>query len=75
VIGGAGVSAGGGGRSARAVWVLSRWLGARGLAVAELDPERVEDFLDARRAAGYRSYVAGWSVRLPLDYLIGIGAH
>src|ERR1700733_11935699 len=53
---------------------LSRWLGARGLPVAELDPERVEEFLDARRAAGYRSYVASSSVRLPLDYLIGIGA-
>jgi integrase/recombinase XerD len=52
---------------------LSRWLGARGLPVAELDPERVEEFLDDRRAAGYRSYVAASSVRLPLDYLIGIG--
>jgi hypothetical protein len=29
--------------------------------------------LDARRAAGYRSYVAASSVRLPLEYLIGIG--
>ena len=52
---------------------LSRWLEARGLPVAELDPGRVEEFLDARRAAGYRSYVAASSVRLPLDYLIGIG--
>ncbi len=51
---------------------LSRWLDARGLPVAELDPERVEDFVDARRAAGYRSYVAASSVRLPLEYLIGI---
>jgi len=52
---------------------LSRWLDARGLPVAELGPERVEEFLDARRAAGYRSYVASSSVRLPLAYLIGIG--
>jgi integrase/recombinase XerD len=52
---------------------LSRWLGARGLPVAELDPERVEEFLASRRAAGYRSYVAASSVRLPLEYLIGIG--
>ena len=29
--------------------------------------------MDARRAAGYRSYVAASSVRLPLDYLIAIG--
>jgi len=48
-------------------------LDARELPVAELDPERVEAFLDARRAAGYRSYVAASSVRLPLDYLIAIG--
>jgi site-specific recombinase XerD len=52
---------------------LSRWLGARGLLVADLDRERMKEFLDARRAAGYRSYVAASSVRLPLDYLIGIG--
>jgi hypothetical protein len=43
------------------------------LPVAELDPERLEEFLDARRAAGYRSYVAASSVRLPLAYLIGVG--
>jgi integrase/recombinase XerD len=52
---------------------LSRWLRARGLPVTELDPGRVEEFLDARRAAGYRSFVAASSVRLPLDYLMGIG--
>jgi site-specific recombinase XerC len=39
-----------------------------------LDPGRVQEFLDARRAAGYRSFVAGSSVRLPLEFLIGIGA-
>ena len=52
---------------------LSRWLAARGLPVAELDPGRVEEFLDARCAAGCRSYVAASSLRLPLEYLIGIG--
>jgi site-specific recombinase XerD len=51
---------------------LSRWLRARRLPVAELDPERVEEFLDARRGAGYRSYVASSSLRLPLEYLIGV---
>jgi integrase/recombinase XerD len=50
---------------------LSRWLEARGLPVAELGPGRVEEFLDARRAVGYRSYVAASSVRLPLEFLIG----
>jgi integrase/recombinase XerD len=52
---------------------LSRWLGARGVPVADLDLKRAEEFLDARRAAGYRSYLAASSVRLPLEYLIGIG--
>jgi hypothetical protein len=52
---------------------LSRWLEARGLPAAELGPGRVEEFLAARRAAGYRSYVAASSVRVPLEYLIGIG--
>ena len=51
---------------------LSRWLVARGLPIAELGPELVEEFLGARRAAGYRSNVAASSVRLPLEYLIGI---
>jgi hypothetical protein len=38
-----------------------------------LDPERVEEFLDAPPAAGYRSYVTASSMRLALEYLIGIG--
>jgi integrase/recombinase XerD len=52
---------------------LSRWLDSRGLPVAELDRAREQEFLDARRAAGYRSYVASSSVRLPVEYLVGIG--
>lgn len=52
---------------------LGHWLRGRGLPVAELDPESLEEFLDARRGAGYRSYVATSSVRLPLEYLVGIG--
>jgi hypothetical protein len=49
---------------------LSRWLGTHRLPVADLDPGQVEEFLDARRAAGYRSYtvrqkgmVALWAAR------------
>src|SRR5260370_21468123 len=32
---------------------LSRWLDTRGLGAADLTPGRVEEFLQARRAAGY----------------------
>jgi hypothetical protein len=39
----------------------------------EVDAGRMEEFLDARRGAGYRSFVAASSMRLPLEYLIGIG--
>ena len=52
---------------------LSRWLGTHRLPVAELDAAKGEEFLDARRAAGYRSFVAASSVRLPLKHLTGIG--
>jgi integrase/recombinase XerD len=52
---------------------LSRWLGTHRLPVADLDPGQVEEFLDDRRAAGYRSYVASSSVRLPNAHLLGIG--
>jgi integrase/recombinase XerD len=52
---------------------LSRWLGTHKATVADLDPGRVVAFLDARRAAGCRSFVAASSLRLPLEYLIGIG--
>ena len=33
---------------------LSRWLAGEGLVAGDLTPVRVEDFLRARRAAGYR---------------------
>ncbi len=39
---------------------LSRWLGANHLTVADLSTERIAEFLDQRRRAGYTS---GWSVR------------
>ena len=51
---------------------LSRWLDAEGLLVAELGPERVEEFLAARRATG-SGRVASVGLRLPLEYLSEIG--
>jgi integrase/recombinase XerD len=55
---------------------LSRWLEREGLATDRLSPERVEQFVAARRAAGYRTWVSSLSMRLPLAFLgeIGVGA-
>ena len=61
---------------AKRVWQLehlSRWLEQEGLAARELTPERVEQFLAARRAAGYVTWVSSRSVALPLEYLRGLG--
>lgn len=52
---------------------LSRWLEAEGLAPGELTPARVDEFLEARRARGYRTWVSPRSMVLPLDYLREIG--
>ncbi len=54
------------------LWLLdhvSRWLEGEGLAPGELTPQRVEQFLDARHAAGYQTWVSPRSMALLLDYL------
>ena len=38
--------------------LLSRWLEREGLSPGELTPERVEEFLAARRAAGYSTWLS-----------------
>ena len=48
---------------------LSRWLDRKGLRVDQLTPARQEQFLAARRAAGYRTWVSARSLRVPLAYL------
>jgi len=48
---------------------LSRWLDREGLRVDQLTPARQEQFLAARRAAGYRTWVSARSLRVPLAYL------
>jgi site-specific recombinase XerD len=53
---------------------LSRWLDGRGLAAGELTPERAGEFLEARRAAGYRTWISPRSMVLPLGYLRAVGA-
>jgi integrase/recombinase XerD len=52
---------------------LGRWLEAEGLSVGELDRQRAERFVVARRAAGYRTWVASSGVSLPLAFLIDLG--
>lgn len=53
--------------------LLSRWLEREGLRPDELTSEWVERFLDARRSAGYSTWVSARSVALPLAYLGELG--
>jgi site-specific recombinase XerD len=53
---------------------LSRWLEAEGVVPGGLAPARVDEFLEARRARGYRSWVSPRSMVLPLGYLRAVGA-
>ncbi len=48
---------------------LSRWLEREGLGADELTPGRAEQFLRARREAGYVTWVSSRSMALPLEYL------
>jgi integrase/recombinase XerD len=52
---------------------VSRWLEAKGLPVGEFGPPRVGEFLAERRAAGFVKLAAPSSLRLPVEYLRGIG--
>jgi integrase/recombinase XerD len=52
---------------------LSRWLEREGLRLDQLTPARQEQFLAARRAAGYRTWVSARSLRVPLAYLREVG--
>src|SRR5260370_31736159 len=53
---------------------LSRWLDSRGLGAADLTPGRVEEFLQARRAAGYALELSQRGLLPLLGYLRGLGA-
>jgi len=53
--------------------LLSRWLEREGLLPDELTPERVEAFLEARRAAGYSTWLSVRSTSLPFAYLRELG--
>jgi hypothetical protein len=53
---------------------LSRWLEREALSADQLTPGRAQEFLVARRNAGYVTWVSGLSLRLPLGYLREVGA-
>jgi integrase/recombinase XerD len=53
--------------------LVSRWLGREGLSAGELSPERMEEFVASRRAAGYSTWVSVRSTALPLEYLCELG--
>ena len=52
---------------------LSRWLAGEGLVAGDLTPVRVEDFLRARRAAGYRDLLSPRGLRPLIGYLTMVG--
>lgn len=53
--------------------LLSRWLERERLEPGELTPECVKEFLVARRAVGYSSWLSERSTALPLEYLRELG--
>jgi site-specific recombinase XerD len=53
--------------------LLSRWLEREGLSPDELTRERVVEFLAARRAGGYSTWLSVRSTALPLEYLRELG--
>jgi integrase len=53
---------------------VSRWLAAEGLAVGDLTPDRVEQFLVARREAGYTLWLSSKGVAPLMGYLRSVGA-
>ena len=52
---------------------ISRWLEREGLSADRLTSDGVEQFVAARRAAGYATWISPLSVRLPLEFLRAVG--
>jgi hypothetical protein len=52
---------------------LSRWLGERGLAAADLSSQWVEQYLRERQAAGYARFLSPRSVAVLLGFLASMG--
>jgi site-specific recombinase XerD len=52
---------------------VSRWLASEGLASDDLSPTRVDEFVAARRGAGYVNYVTPRALAALLEYLRDLG--
>ena len=64
------------GSAMQQVWLMahvSRWLEGRSLGVGDLTPQRVDEFLDVRRAAGYTAGLSRRGLARLLGYLRGVG--
>jgi integrase/recombinase XerD len=58
------------------VWLMahvSRWLESWALGVGDLTADRVEEFVEVRRAAGYTALLSGRALAPLLGYLRGLG--
>lgn len=53
---------------------LSRWLGDHGLSLADLTPQRLQDFAADRRAQGFRYHSARGTIGVLAAYLRTVGA-
>src|ERR1700736_1157404 len=58
------------------VWLMahvSRWLESRALGAGDLTPDRVEEFVEVRRVAGYTDRLSERALAPLLGYLHGLG--
>src|SRR6266487_1913152 len=61
-------------RNLRVLAHVSRWMSDHRLSVAELTPDRLEDFLDARRGEGYHHALSMRAITPLMEYLRAVGA-
>lgn len=54
---------------------LDRWLDAGGVSLADLTPKLLDDFLEARVAAGYATKLTRHGLKPSLDYLRQVGVY
>ena len=60
-------------RNLRMLAHVSRWMAGRGLSVAELTPDLLEDFLDERRREGYHHALSRRAVMPLMEHVRAVG--